>query len=115
MGANITDLIENIQWEKYNGSPPKAISELAKKYEVEICTICHDEFCPALDATECILACGHFFHTDCLRKWEITQMSGGSFAFYQCPTCKATYPWRMKWEYHRITKQTENQHKIFYF
>ena len=83
-----------------NGPVPPNVYQLNFKYDnIYNCGICIDPFCKISHGDECILSCGHRYHSDCLRKWELEQFNKNPYHLYQCPSCRQSYNWHQKWNY----------------
>ena len=64
------------------------------------CHICWDPFCRLSHGDESVLQCGHRFHADCLREWELVQLYRDPYGGCKCPTCQQPYDYkREKWNY----------------
>ena len=90
----------NDLYKTFNGSPSLSTYQLNNKFNINECSICLEEFnkysnCYNMD----ILHCGHLFHRDCLREWELQQFDQHPGYKYKCPTCKIAYNWRNKYIY----------------
>ena len=82
-----------------NGIPPRDIYILNFRHNINNCRICLDEFDDDDDRRESILHCGHRYHTDCLREWELSQFNRNYSRPYQCALCRKQYDWTQKYDY----------------
>ena len=102
--AWILSSIENHKYDDLykilNRSPSPKIYESNFKYNnIYNCYICIDEFCKLWYGNEAILHCGHRYHSNCLRKWELEQFRNNPYAYYKCPMCQKLYDWKQKYQY----------------
>eukprot|EP00483_Globobulimina_turgida_P001405 UN01407 len=90
------------KWYYINGEASQRIYQLSAKYDDRECAICYDEFefDEIAKNSNCILKCGHRYHSKCIREWELEQFTQNSSASYKCPLCKTEYGWKQKWHYH---------------
>ena len=94
---------ENDRYNNYylSQSPPKNVYKLNFKYgNIYKCCICLDIFCNPSHGAEAILLCGHRFHCQCIRSWELIQFTLDPYInCYSCPLCKQKYNWKQKYHY----------------
>ena len=91
--------------------PPKSVYQKHFRYSniISNCRICLEPFYAISSSsssssssynTEAILACGHRFHSPCIRQWELIQFTKNPYTHhYQCPLCKQNYNWNTKYHY----------------
>ena len=81
--------------------PPKFVYSSNFRYNnIYSCRICLESFDGPLYGIEAILICGHRFHSQCIRKWELIQFSKNPYNdYYLCPLCKKDYNWKTKYNY----------------
>ena len=83
-----------------NGPVPPNVYQLNFQYNnIYECHICLDPFCKLSYGDECVLKCGHRFHSGCLREWELNQLYTNHHESYKCAICQTSYNWHDKWEY----------------
>lgn len=78
----------------YKYQPLPAIAyKLMGKYNIKKCIFC----CDTLSNHEnCTLICGHLYHEECLRKWELHQFDIMPIKSYLCAYCRIEYNWQQK-------------------
>ena len=85
-------------YDAINGPIPPNVYELNFTYNHLLdCSICTDPF--SIYEPQTIIKCGHRFHSDCLRQWEMIQFNNNPFGAYKCPFCQNAYDWRDRWRY----------------
>ena len=94
---------ENLKYNHYflDCSPPTFVYSSNFRFNnIYNCSICLESFNGPLYEIEVILKCGHRFHSQCIRKWELIQFSTNPYNdYYHCPLCKKKYDWKTKYHY----------------
>ena len=94
---------ENLKYNNYflNKLPPKFVYSSNFRYNnIYKCSICLESFNGPLYEIEVILKCGHRFHSQCIRNWELIQFSTNPYRdYYHCALCKKNYDWKTKYHY----------------
>ena len=108
-------------YETRNSSIPQNVYSLNFRYDnIYECNICLNPFCKILHGNEVIVKCGHRYHKDCLRSWELKQFHDNVYGLYKCPTCRSEYNWKSKWNYiytlsmkphNKVTTKPLSKHK----
>ena len=60
------------------------------------CMICLESLLSDNIDQNTLLICGHIFHKQCIREWELQQFTENPSKLYSCPICKTEYDWNQK-------------------
>ena len=98
----IEDFLYDHLYQTYNGPIPSTIYKLNNRYQnTSECPICWEDF---YGSETTILHCGHRYHNDCLRSWELRQFEMKAHRSYRCSMCRTDYNWTQKWNYVNINQ-----------
>ena len=89
-GIYSKQLLHEFAYKQLNKSMPEIVLKKMKEFQLSKCSICAED----LDDSVCVLYCGHSYHHQCIRQWElITKWSVNM----KCILCQRQYTWRQKW------------------